>query len=1034
VAKANGTVVVWGDNSCGQTNVPATATNVVTVAAGDFHCLALKADGTVMVWGDNSYGQTNVPATATNVVTIAAGTDSCLAVRADGSVIAWGANNWGELNISGSATNVVAVAGAWYHCVAAKADGTVVGWGDNSFAELNIPSFKQTLLAASGAVNTNTIGTYTLTYSYTNSLGAVVSTLRTVVVIAPPVIATQPAHFIGLVGTPAQLTVSATGEATLGYQWYWQNHGAIAGATKATLAWSSLAVSNAGAYYVVVSNAYGLATSRQVVVEPQSWQLNGANPLTNRINATLADPGVTLTTPVVAVAAGGSYSLALKADGTVIGWGFNGNGDTNVPASATNVVAIAAGDYHCLALRVDGTVIGWGNNNFGQTTVPASVTNAVAVAVGADHSLALKADGTVVAWGYNIQGQTNVPAAATNVVAISAGDFHGLALKAGGTVIAWGNNGSGQTSVPAAATNVMAISAGMAHSLALKADGTVIGWGDGYYGQTTCPWFAQPILTSGSTVNTAVAGTYTLTYNYTNSLGTVSSISRTVAVIDPPVIAAQPANFIGLVGAPAQLTVSATGAALLSYQWYWQNHGAIAGATAATLKLSSLAASNAGAYYAVVSNVYGSIASDKALIVPQSWQLNGINPVTNYINTAYTDPGAALTLPIVAVAAGYTHSLALKAEGTVVAWGANDFGQTSVSAAATNVMAIAAGYWHSLALKTDGTVIGWGDNGEGQTSVPAAATNVVAIAAGWFHNLALKADGTVVAWGDNSDHETSVPAAATNVVAVAGGYYYSLALKADGTVVGWGYNGDGETNVPAAVTNVVAIAAGTVHCLALKADGSVIAWGDNAYGEANVPAAATNVVAVKAGYALSLALKADGTIVAWGLGNYGDTIIPAIATNVVAIAAGYDFGLALKADSTIVGWGNNSDGQTTIPSFAQPTLMSGGTVNTAVAGTYTLTYNYTNSLGTVSSISRTVVVPPPLTPPVIANLKLSSGSLSFNLSGAVGQTVVVEVCTNLAAPVWVPMQTNTLDSNPVNFSDPLQPPQQPRRFYRLRSF
>jgi alpha-tubulin suppressor-like RCC1 family protein len=514
----------------------------------------------------------------------------------------------------------------------------------------------------------------------------------------------------------------------------------------------------------------------------------------------------------------------------------------------------------------------------------------------------------------------------------------------------------------------------------------------------------------------------------------VSTISRTVAVIDPPVIATQPANFIGVVGASAQMTVSATGAAPLSYQWYWQNQGAIAGATTATLTWSSLAASNAGAYYVVVSNVYGGTASDKALIVPQGWQLNGINPVTNYINTAYTDPGAALTLPIVAVAAGYTHSLALKAEGTVVAWGANDFGQTSVSAAATNVMAIAAGYWHSLALKTDGTVIGWGDNGEGQTSVPAAATNVVAIAAGWFHNLALKADGTVVAWGDNSDHETSVPAAATNVVAVAGGYYYSLALKADGTVVGWGYNGDGETNVPAAVTNVVAIAAGTVHCLALKADGSVIAWGDNAYGEANVPAAATNVVAVKAGYALSLALKADGTIVAWGLGNYGDTIIPAIATNVVAIAAGYDFGLALKADSTIVGWGNNSDGQTTIPSFAQPTLMSGGTVNTAVAGTYTLTYNYTNSLGTVSSISRTVVVPPPLTPPVIANLKLSSGSLSFNLSGAVGQTVVVEVCTNLAAPVWVPMQTNTLDSNPVNFSDPLQPPQQPRRFYRLRSF
>ena len=71
----------------------------------------------------------------------------------------------------------------------------------------------------------------------------------------------------------------------------------------------------------------------------------------------------------------------------------------------------------------------------------------------------------------------------------------------------------------------------------------------------------------------------------------------------------------------------------------------------------------------------------------------------------------------------------------------------TVPVSVSNVVAIAAGWWHSLALRADGTVIAWGDNSYGQTNVPASATNIVAIAAGWYHNLALRADGTVIAWG-----------------------------------------------------------------------------------------------------------------------------------------------------------------------------------------------------------------------------------------------------------------------------------------------
>ena len=98
------------------------------------------------------------------------------------------------------------------------------------------------------------------------------------------------------------------------------------------------------------------------------------------------------------IAAGTTHSLALKADGTVVGWGGNWQGQSSIPASATNVVAVAAGNDQSVALKADGTVIGWG-----QATTPAGLNDVVAIASGGWHNLALKADGSVVGWGQQLR-------------------------------------------------------------------------------------------------------------------------------------------------------------------------------------------------------------------------------------------------------------------------------------------------------------------------------------------------------------------------------------------------------------------------------------------------------------------------------------------------------------------------------------------------------------------------------------------------------------------------------------------------------
>jgi hypothetical protein len=177
------------------------------------------------------------------------------------------------------------------------------------------------------------------------------------------------------------------------------------------------------------------------------------------------------------------------------------------------------------------------------------------------------------------------------------------------------------------------------------------------------------------------------------------------------------------------------------------------------------------------------------------------------------------------VAAGANHTVALRGDGTLWAWGDNSSGQLgdgSISrrtapvqiGSATNWVGVAAGANHTVAPRGDGTLWAWGYNSSGQlgdgSTTPrtapvqiGSATNWVGVAAGANHTVALRGDGTLWAWGDNgfgqlgngSTTQRNAPVqigSATDWVGVAAGIYHTVALRGDGTLWAWGYNGSGQ--------------------------------------------------------------------------------------------------------------------------------------------------------------------------------------------------------------------------------------------------
>ena len=772
---------------------------VVAVAAGQYHSLALCTDGTVVAWGYNAYGQLGDNTTTTRrapvavstassvsalngkqVVAIAAGRWHSLALCSDGTVAGWGYNTGGELgdntttqrlvpvavNSASSASalcakTVVTITAGQSHSLALCSDGTAAAWGGDSYGQLgnndntgtqcNVPvtvsttplaagerwvraasgqgaSHSLALAAASSVPEMTVIGNGTAipngdaTPSLSDGTDFGSAFVGSSTVAQTFTIENTGPSPLNLTGTPM---VAVTGPQASDFTVALQPTSPVTSLTGTTTFQVTFAPNGIGTRIAILS-----ITNDYALESPYTFTLQGTG--TGALNASYTTGSEVPLTTCGFAATGSSVNFTLN---------FAPSAGTDLMVVSNTSLGFINGTFDNLtngqmvALDYNGTTYTFVANYYG----------------GSGNDLVLIwAYQRSFAWGENNDGQlgdstsgTNrllpVPVTATGVLAgktvlaLAQGSYDSLALCSDGTLAAWGLNSNGRLGddtttnrlVPVAVNTasgvsglygrmVVAVAAGP-HTLALCSDGSVAAWGYNFFGQVGDNTTTDRLVPV--TVNT--------------SPGVSALYGKTVVAV--------------AIGNAHSLALCSDGTVAA---WGWNGYGQVGDNTTTSRNV----------------------------------------PVA--VNTAWGF-SALYGKSVVGIAAGFNTSLALCSDGTVAAWGWNSNGQIGDNTSGTNrlapvavntasgisalydktVVAIAAGWQHCLAQCSDGTVAAWGYNFHGELGDNTATSRSVPVAV-------------------NTDSGVSALYGKT-VVSIAAGDADSLALCSDGTVAAWGYNGYG---------------------------------------------------------------------------------------------------------------------------------------------------------------------------------------------------------------------------------------------------
>jgi len=148
-----GTVVCWGYDGNGQTDVPSGLSGVTQISAGQYDACARKTDGTVVCWGLNLYSEDTPPSGLSGVTQVSIfGLTTC-ALKSDGTVACWGFDFDGEANVPAGLTNVVQISAGAAHVCALKSDGTIVCWGADNFGQIDVPAGLNLIVQAAQTIS-----------------------------------------------------------------------------------------------------------------------------------------------------------------------------------------------------------------------------------------------------------------------------------------------------------------------------------------------------------------------------------------------------------------------------------------------------------------------------------------------------------------------------------------------------------------------------------------------------------------------------------------------------------------------------------------------------------------------------------------------------------------------------------------------------------------------------------------------------------------------------------------------------------------
>ena len=655
---------------------------------------------------------------------------------------------------------------------------------------------------------------------------------------------------------------------------------------------------------------------------------------------------------------GEKYSVALKGDGTVWTWGYNNYGQlgnnstvtTEIPTQVkgynaegflNDIQMIASGKNHVLALKEDGTVWAWGYNNYGQLGDNTQITRYTPVQV-------LSEDGTEYL---------------KDIIYIAAGNNYSVAINKNGEVWSWGQNDYGQlgdgsniskyTPVRAKAnlTNIIKVSCGNRHTVALKADGSVYTWGDNTYGQLSDNTKGKKLIpvkvleTSNTYVSDAIS--ISATDNSTNILKG-----------DGTVIA------VGL-GTSGQLGDNTNVNKTLPVQVVNTDN---TGALSQIIEIKS----GANTTYAL---------SEEGKVY--SWGLGtsgqlGNNEVSNsYIPVVVTNNTVDSDLDnILYIGAGSNHALAVENNGYIDAWGLNDKKQIGDATLAISTIPRYIGSKvkatpKDVTLKVDETQ---------DVKVTMESFNLFKAEDELARDITFKSLNENVATVSNKGTITAKTIGITKIIVtdnlfgkttvvnvsvlqegaiatpkVASGLNHTVALKSDGTVWTYGANKNGELGVGTNVASdnlskvefetdvkIVEIAVGEKHVVALDENGTVWTWGSNTYyqlgisskAQSNVPVKVKleeKVVKIAAGYNSTFAITEDNNLLAWGLntngelgiGNYQNRFLPTkveTLKNVLDVKAGKTHSVVITTNGQVYTTGNNSYGSLTGTEYKRNTF------------------------------------------------------------------------------------------------------------------